>query len=226
MADPVIEPVVTPAPGTDPKPPANPGNNVDLSTIDFSKLSQTQIDQLYANQNLYGHPRFKDLSQAKKERDDLLDKRKKEEDDLLIKNKQFEDLAKKREEEATDLRTQLANTKIDNVIERAAVKAGAVDSEAVLKLIDRSAVKVDENGNVTGVDEAINSIKTSKGYLFGTGSAASMGNPSNPGGDNAGVKRYKQSEIDAMPMDTYNKEEKDIKAAYNAGMVEDRRFRN
>ena len=43
---------------------------------------------------------------------------------------------------------------------------GLVDADAALLLLDRTNVKVDEKGAVTGVKEALEALKTAKPYLF------------------------------------------------------------
>ncbi len=48
-----------------------------------------------------------------------------------------------------------------------AIKAGIVDLDG-LKLVDLSAVKLDDNGEVDGADALIESLKKAKPYLFGT----------------------------------------------------------
>lgn len=55
---------------------------------------------------------------------------------------------------------------------------GLVDAETAMLLLDMNGVKVDDAGNVTGVDEALNSLKTAKPFLFSaqpTGQTTSVG---------------------------------------------------
>lgn len=56
--------------------------------------------------------------------------------------------------------------RIDQALTNKLVPGGVVDAEAALKLIDRSKVQIDDNGNVSGIDEIIESLKTDKAYLF------------------------------------------------------------
>ena len=53
---------------------------------------------------------------------------------------------------------------------------GLIDAETALLLLDRTNVKVDDKGAVTGVKEALEALKTAKPYLFGTPQAAPDGN--------------------------------------------------
>jgi hypothetical protein len=50
-------------------------------------------------------------------------------------------------------------------LKAAAIAAGMVDLDG-LKLADLSAVKLDESGNVTGANELMETLKTTKPYLF------------------------------------------------------------
>ena len=53
---------------------------------------------------------------------------------------------------------------------------GLIAAETALLLLDRTNVKVDDKGAVTGVKEALEALKTAKPYLFGTPQAAPDGN--------------------------------------------------
>lgn len=55
---------------------------------------------------------------------------------------------------------------IDSELKAQAVAAGIKDIDFV-KLIDKEGVKLDENGNVTGIDKAISDVKSRKPQWFG-----------------------------------------------------------
>ena len=70
---------------------------------------------------------------------------------------------------------------------------GLVDADTALLLLDKSKIKVDDKGIVTGTEEALNDLQSSKAYLFAaqpTGQKGIVGgkidNP-NPGGEPDGV---------------------------------------
>lgn len=70
---------------------------------------------------------------------------------------------------------------------------GLVDADTALLLLDKSKIKVDDKGVVTGTEEALNDLQSSKAYLFAaqpTGQKGIVGgkidNP-NPGGEPDGV---------------------------------------
>lgn len=133
----------------------------------------------------FQHPRFKELAAAKQELDELKANQSKADDEKLKKNQEFETLATKREAELQAANTRLQELQIQIAVERAATKAGIVDSDAAYKLIDRSKVKVNNEGQVEGIDEAIKSLVESKPYLIGKGGSASTigagSNPAEPG---------------------------------------------
>lgn len=55
---------------------------------------------------------------------------------------------------------------------------GLVDTDAALLLIDKTNIKVDDKGAVTGAQEALNALKEAKAYLFGaqpTGAKVNVG---------------------------------------------------
>lgn len=116
---------------------------------------------------------------------------KKAEEEALTKNKEFESLATKRGEELEQVKGQLQEVKIQNAVERAAIKLGAVDTEAVYKLLDKSNIKVTDDGKIEGVDEAVKSLIEAKPFLKGEGgqSPSTIGSGSNPD-DSAGTKKY------------------------------------
>lgn len=69
------------------------------------------------------------------------------------------------EQRAADLEAKYTGALIANAIEREAVKGNAVDTEAVAALVDRSAIKVDEGGAVTGADKAVEALLKAKPFL-------------------------------------------------------------
>ena len=61
-------------------------------------------------------------------------------------------------------------------LKAAALKAGMVDLDG-LKLADLSAVKLTESGDVEGADALMETLKTTKPYLFGTAKTGSTAMP-------------------------------------------------
>jgi len=104
-----------------------------------------------------------------------------------LKAKEAQQRADAAEAKAKDAETAAANsvteatTKAEQRIIRAelkavAIKAGIVDLDG-LKLVDLSTVKLDANGEVEGADALIETLKTSKPYLFGAPNSSSTATP-------------------------------------------------
>lgn len=104
------------------------------------------------------------------------------------KDKEKTDLEKeKAAKEAAEKAAAAALARANQSLIRAEFKvkskeAGALNPDAAFKLADLSDVEVDDDGNVSGVDEAIKALQKSDDYLFGKTKGGSVGNPSNPGG--------------------------------------------
>lgn len=93
------------------------------------------------------------------------------------KNAEFEDFKNLSLKEKEDLltkvntenqrRSQMENQLIDAKIEAIAVSAGLKDIE-LIKLIDKKDIKLSENGEVVGINEAITAFKARKPEYFGS----------------------------------------------------------
>ncbi len=122
-----------------------------------------------------------ELQKLKAEKEEREKKDKEAEDKRLAEQGQYKELLTKREEELKGKDATIRTLKIQNAVERAASKAGAIDTEAVLKLVDASKIKEDKEGNLTGVDEAVKELLEAKPFLKGSGnSPANVGGGSNP----------------------------------------------
>ena len=211
-------------PAADPK-NDNPGGTAPTKTdagnddFDPSKLSDEQLAKIYDDPRLYKHERFKQLNEAAKEAKKLREAQAKAEEEKLKEQQKWQELAEKREAELTEARTQNQKLAVDNKLSAALAGAGAVDVDAALKLIDRSTIKVGDDGTVSGVDEAINGLKESKQYLF-TKQSVTVGSPSNPAptGPTA-TKTFKRSDLQDSKF--YKENRDDILAAMRAGTIID-----
>lgn len=91
------------------------------------------------------------------------------------------------EKRAAELEAKYSAALIGAAIEREAGKANAVDAETVAALVDRSEIKLDEAGNVTGADKAVAALLKAKPFLIATGAAGGTvkptpGTPGSTGG--------------------------------------------
>ena len=60
-----------------------------------------------------------------------------------------------------------AALKLDNALAKALAGCGARDADIVGKLLDRSIIKLGEDGKLIGVSEQLDRLKTDKAFLFG-----------------------------------------------------------
>lgn len=73
---------------------------------------------------------------------------------------------------------QINNRLISAEIKSQGIAMGLVDADAALLLIDKTNIKVDDKGDPSGIQEALNALKEAKPYLFGaqpTGQKVTVG---------------------------------------------------
>ena len=207
--------------GPDPSKTENPANS-NQGNVDLSKLSDEEFAKFFDDPRAFNHPRFKQLAEAKKERDVLAkEKADKEKADLEAKG-EWEKLSKQKEQEANDYKTKYETSQIDNAIIQEAAQRGAVDVEAVKALINRGSIKIENDGTVSGIKDALDALAKSKEYLFdATKAQTRVGNPTSPGNPNSGAKRFTATQIQDAKF--WRENEKDILAAIANGQIVDDR---
>lgn len=196
-------------------------SNADDQNGKGTKTGESAFDEkVFDDPRLWQHPRFKSLNERAKRADALEKAEAEAEEKRLKEGKKFEELATKAQQERDAIKSQLIASKQDNRIISEASKVGVVDIETVLKLVDRSGITVDDNGNVIGAIEAVQALLAAKPFLKGKGGAVKIGSDTNPGdGTDTGVKTFKLSQLQDPVF--YREHEKDIMKAYAAGKIED-----
>lgn len=203
-------------PGNDPKPPGNGGQN-------NQQPNQNQNNPVQDDKMIPKH-RFDEVNTKlteleKWKADQEAAQRTKEEEDLKKKG-EFETLANKNKAEADQAKAELQTERVNNAIAREAAKQGIQDLDAATKLIDRSLVKVDKDGQITGIEEAVNGLVTSRPYLKNGVPQPNLGGGTNPpNGGNNQTPRFKHSQL--MDPVFYRANEKEITEALKLGLVED-----
>lgn len=221
MPEPVVP--VTPAAdekgggeGTDPKQNATP---VTPDGKDAKGGENTFDERVFEDPRLWTHPRFKALNERAKKADALEKAQAEAEEKRLEDAKKYEELATKRAQERDEIKSKYTSQLQDNRIITEANKIGVVDIDTVLRLVDRNSITINDDGSVSGVEQAIQSLLTDKPFLKGTGKAAPIGSPSTPGADaNSEIKTFKLSQLTP---EFYRAHEKEIDAAQLAGKIED-----
>ena len=137
------------------------------------------------------------------------------------KLKEIEESGKTELEKATqriaeaDIQIKQANDRADRAaikahLTSAAAKAGAIDTDAVEALIDRSAITVTDDA-VTGVDAAVEALKKTKPHLFGKQKPAAGSADGGQQGDKPG--QWTRSDLTG-------KSSAEIEAARKAGLLQ------
>lgn len=188
--------------------------------FDVTKVGDEDFQKIFEDPRLYNHPRFKSLNEQAKKAKEYEAEKAKAEEEALKKKGEWEAVAKQNEDKAKAAEQKYLDSQTDNRIQAEAVKLGTVDLEAVLKLIDRSTIKVNEDGSITGIEDAVKALLEAKPYLKGSGQQVTVGAGTSPGADaTSGLKRFKLSQLQDAAF--YQANEKDIMAAQKAHLIED-----
>lgn len=195
-------------------------SNVDDKSVSQPSGEKTFDESVFDDPRLWEHPRFKTLNERAKQAKVYEAQLKEQEEKTLAESKKFEELATIRAKERDDYRGKFLQTVQDNKIIQEASKVGVVDVEAVLKLVNRENIRVDDDGNITGAIEAVNALVESKPYLKNKTSTTTLGTPSNPSSDaDLSHPRFKLSQLSDPAF--YRDHEADILKAYKLGLIED-----
>jgi hypothetical protein len=199
--------------GADPKKPVTPP-----AESNDGQLSDEAFQKVFDDPRLWTHPRFKELNQRAGKAAEYEKQQKEQEEKTLQEQGKLKELADLREKERNEALEKLNNVLLEQKIQIAAQKAGAVDLEAVVKLIDRAGITIDKDGGITGIDEAVKKLLSEKKYLA-TGNSTVIGNGTNPGDPGTpAAKRFKLSQLQDTVF--YKEHEAEIALAYKAGTIE------
>ena len=189
-------------------------------TFDPAKISDAEFEKVFSDERLFKHSRFKELAEDAKAGKAARDAEAKRQQDEAIKKGEFDKVLSEKDNTIKTLTERVQTVTTNNAIALAASKLGAVDPDAVLALVDRSKISIDEKtGVVTGVEEALKSLFEAKPYLAGKQGTQRLGSPSNPNQQNTGdLKRFKHSEIQDPVF--YREHEAEILASMKAGLIE------
>lgn len=199
-------------------PPQNTDNQ-DSQSFDPSKLSDDQILKVLEDQRLWKSERLSKLNaKAKKaeEYESAESERKKKE---LEEKGEYQKLLEQEKNEKLQLQEQFKNERINNRIIAEALKAKVIDPDAAVALINKGDITVNENGEISGVTEAVAALVEAKPYLAGKGGNTNIGNPSNPSQESQSRLKFKASEINDPEF--YQKHRKEIQEALALGQIED-----
>lgn len=152
---------------------------VEPTPVDLSKLTDDDIAKLFDDERLYRNPKMADLRDKAKKAKEYEDLRKKDEEEKLKAQGEYQKLAEQKDQELNALKETVKAKELNLAITQLAMQAGVIDVDAVLALIDKTAISFDEEGKVQGVKEAVDGLLTQKPYLVGK-KTQTLGNPTNP----------------------------------------------
>jgi hypothetical protein len=210
--NPPTDPKGTPG-ATDPK--ANPGSGAP-STVDFSKLGDEELVKALEDPRIWNTPRLKELREAAKEAKALKEAQAKEQEEAAKKKGEWETLAQQREKERDEAKAKLNETIIDNGLMVEASKKGIARLDLVKKLIDRSKLKINDDGTIEGISQTLDALIAENKFLL-TNSNPSLSSGTNPGGVDTSTGTFKMSQIENVEF--YQAHEKEIKQALLKGKI-------
>lgn len=190
------------------------------STLDVSSLSDEDLPKVLEDPRIWKTSRLQKLRERAKLADELEAKQKQVEEKQLKDQGKWKEVAEKLEKERDEARATAQTTGVNMKIQQVANKLGAVDSEDILKLIDRGNISINDDGEITGVDEAVKALAENKPHLFGEKQTMRIGSGTNPPSDaTANVRRFKHSQI--RQPEFFKENEQEILQAIKLGLVED-----
>ncbi|MGQ5708820.1 phage scaffolding protein [Lactobacillus sp. PSON] len=133
---------------------------MDLNGKDINSVKEEVSTLTTANEN------FK--SQIAERDKDLKNLRSQVKDNEDLSN-QFKELQGKYKNDTTKLTNELNQTKLNNAVDRKLSANNVRNVKAVKALLNMDSVKLDDNGNLSGLDDQIKTIKQSDSYLFNEG---------------------------------------------------------
>ena len=140
-------------------------------------LHGADIEELKAKSDELINSKTEELKKANEslqsqiaERDKDLKSLKKQAGDNEELTNQFKDLQSKYKQDTENLSKELQQTKLNSAVDSALGKAKVRNTKAAKALLNMDEVKLNDKGEVEGLDNQINSLQKSDGYLFDQGS--------------------------------------------------------
>ena len=120
---------------------------------------------------VFKHPRFSNLNERAKKAEAELAKLKKqfekEQEEKLKEENKYQELYEAEKQKNQQLAEQMTEVSLNSEITRIANGLKVVDTEAVIKLIDRTKIEKDDSGQVRNLEKVVADLVESKPYLLG-----------------------------------------------------------
>ena len=140
-------------------------------------LHGADIEELKAKSDELINSKTEELKKANEslqsqiaERDKDLKTLKKQAGDNEELTNQFKELQSKYKQDTENLTKELQQTKLNSAVDSALSKANVRNSKAAKALLNMDEVKLNDKGEVEGLDNQISSLQKTDGYLFDQGS--------------------------------------------------------
>ncbi len=119
---------------------------------------KTRVDELKAN--------LDDMKKQLEQRDNDLKQLKKQAEGNEELQTKLADLEKRYKEEKAAYEAKIKETQLNSAI-KLAINGKVHDADLVASLLDKDAIELDENGNITkGLDEQLKTLQETKSFLF------------------------------------------------------------
>lgn len=190
------------------------------SGFDTKTIKDQDFERIFDDPRLFNHPRFKSLNDQAREAKTLREEKEAAQKKQLEDEKRYQELAQVNENKAKEWQAKAETSSVNNAILMEANKQGIVDPDAVIKLIDRGQIKLNEDGTVSGVQEAVKALTQSKPYLVGKGNNNTrVGGGTGPSDQDTTTPRFKHSQLKDPAF--FRKHEKEIQEALRLNLVVD-----
>lgn len=186
--------------------------------FDPSKISDEDFAKIFSDERIWKNDRFKELNSKAKKGEELKKLQEEAEQKKLLEEKKFQEVIESQKKQIEELQGSVAQVKIESAIRQEAIKAGVVDPDVVVKLIDRGGIKQNDDGSLVGVTEAIKGLTDSKPYLIGKPADTTLGTGTNPANGGNASPRFKLSQLQDAQF--YQANEKEITEALKNNQVE------
>lgn len=111
---------------------------------------------------------IKDYKQQLEERDNQLEELKKQSGDSQELQQKIQELQQQNEQVKTEYEQKLQEQQFDHTLENSLKDAKARNPRAVKALLDTDTLKLDNEGNIKGLDEQLKNLQENEPYLFET----------------------------------------------------------
>lgn len=168
--------------GNDPGKNGNEGEGNKAPDVDFSKLSDEQLAKVLEDPRTFNLPRIKELREKAAKAKEFEAAEAKKAEEVAIKKGEFDKVLADKDAKIAELQQQIQAGQLDNTLRGELQKAGVKNVEAALRLVDRSTVKIGENGQIEGLDKAVEGLKALSPEIFNSNTTSLGGgtNPPNP----------------------------------------------